>query len=369
MGTDLFIDSDSSLAELISSISVEPIISLDTEFMRESTYYPKLCLIQIATPNLAACVDCLANLDFSPLFESLLEKDKSWILHSARQDLEVINQHANGLPSRLIDTQIAAALLGHMPQIGLQDIVKEQLNIELDKSLSRTNWAKRPLATPAVKYALGDVHHLLKLWDTLYSKLKKHDRVSWFEEDCQQALGAPLVTPCLTLWERLKGLSSLETLSQSVALSLVEWREECAQELDRPRRWILSDELIIRTASRRPTSHKELASIAEMPPKLIKRFGDKILAATTTHENTDKMMLVNKRLDKPRPDKNSLKQLQNHTAQRAHKLGIQPEVLATRKELIELLIGKPSDRIATGWRQHEFDDFCLKETQNPDSSF
>ena len=110
MGTDLFIDSDSSLAELISSISVEPIISLDTEFMRESTYYPKLCLIQIATPNLAACVDCLADLDLSPLFKLLLEKDKSWVLHSARQDLEVIDQYANGLPSSLIDTQIACLL-------------------------------------------------------------------------------------------------------------------------------------------------------------------------------------------------------------------------------------------------------------------
>ncbi len=361
MGTDLFIDSDSSLAELISSISVEPIISLDTEFMRESTYYPKLCLIQIATPNLAACVDCLADLDLSPLFKLLLEKDKSWVLHSARQDLEVIDQYAKGLPSRLIDTQIAAALLGHMPQIGLQDIVQKRLNIELDKSLSRTNWTKRPLATPAVKYALDDVHHLLKLWDTLYSELEKHDRISWFEEDCQQALSAPLVTPALTLWERLKGLSSLEASSQSVALSLVEWREECAQELDRPRRWILSDELIIRTASRPPTTHKELAAIADMPPKLIKRFGDKILAATT-NKNIDQITLVKKRLHKPRPDKNSLKQLQNLTAQRAHKLGIQPEVLATRKELIDLLFGKPSDRIANGWRQHEFDDFFLKET-------
>lgn len=358
MGTDLFINSESSLAELISSISIEPIISLDTEFMRESTYYPKLCLIQIATPNLAACIDCLADLDFSPLFELLLEKNKAWILHSARQDLEVIHQHANGLTTCLIDTQIAAALLGHPSQIGLQNIAQELLSIKLDKSLTRTNWAKRPLATAAIEYALDDVHHLFRLWDTLRSELEKNGRMSWFEEDCQQALDAPLVTPPLTLWERLRGLGSLEAQSQSAALSLVEWREQCAQKLDRPRRWILSDELLLRTASKIPTTHEELASIAEIPPQFIKRFGDEILATTADHENTDKTMLVKKRINKPRPDKNNLKKLQDHATQRAHELGIQPEILATRKELIELLAGNRSNRIATGWRSRELGDFC-----------
>jgi ribonuclease D len=367
MGTDLFIDSKSSLAELISSISTEPTISLDTEFMRESTYYPKLCLIQIATPKLAACIDCLADLDFSPLFELLLEKNRTWILHSSRQDLEVINQHANGLPTHLIDTQIAAALLGHPPQIGLQDITQELLNITLDKSLTRTNWAKRPLATAAVEYALHDVHHLLRLWDRLRSELEKHGRINWFEEDCQQALGAPLVTPSFALWERLRGLGSLEAQSQCAALSLVEWREQCAKKRDRPRRWILSDELLLRIASRLPTTHEELASIAEMPLQFIKRFGDEILA-TTNHENADKMTLVKKRINKSRPDKTDLRQLQDHTTQRAHELGVQPEVLATRKELAELLVGKYSNRIATGWRWYEFSSFCPKEPQNPDSS-
>ena len=367
IGTDLFIDNESSLAELISSIVIEPIISLDTEFMRESTYYPKLCLIQIATPKLAACIDCLADMDLSPLFELLLEKNRGWILHSARQDLEVIHQHANGLPTLLIDTQIAAALLGRPPQIGLQDITQELLNIKLDKSLSRTNWTKRPLATAAIEYALDDVHHLLRLWDSLRSELEKRDRMSWFEEDCQQALGAPLVTPPLTLWERLRGLGSLEAQSQFAALSLVEWREQCAQKLDRPRRWILSDELLMRTASKLPTTHDELASIAEMPPQFIKRFGDEILATTTDHEYADKMTLIKKRINKPRPDKNNLKQLQDHTTRRAHELGIQPEILATRKELTELLVGNCSNRISTGWRSRELGELFPKKPQNSNS--
>ena len=142
--TDLFIDSDEALTSVLSSIPIDTIVSLDTEFVRERTYYPQLCLIQIATRELTACIDCLAQIALDPLFDSLLDSGRTWLLHSARQDLEVIRQHTARLPTRLIDTQIAAGLLGYPPQIGLQDLLQEVLNVKLDKSFARTNWAKRP---------------------------------------------------------------------------------------------------------------------------------------------------------------------------------------------------------------------------------
>ena len=349
--TDLLIDSTKSLTSLISNSLAETIISLDTEFLRERTYFPQLCLIQVATPQLTACVDCLADLDIQPLLEYLLEPQRIWLLHSARQDLEVIHQHSNGLPNQLIDSQIAAGLLGYAPQIGLQDLLEEVLNVKLDKTLARTNWADRPLPGPAVQYALDDVRYLSALWEILKSELEDRNRLDWLKEDCQLALNTPLVTPAVTLWARLKGLSSMEDNVKYAALSLVEWREKCAQKLNRPRRWILSDMLLLRIAKTLPTTQKNLASIAEMPQRLAERFGAEILAAAANHDQSEETSSIQKQLDKPRPDKNKLKQLQDDFKQRAQELGIRPEVLATRKELCELIVGTASGRVAKGgWR-------------------
>jgi ribonuclease D len=349
--TDLLIDNTESLTNLISNTLAETIISLDTEFLRERTYFPQLCLIQVATPQLTACVDCLADLDLQPLLEYLLEPQRIWLLHSARQDLEVIHQHSHGLPTQLIDSQIAAGLLGYAPQIGLQDLLEEVLNVKLDKTLARTNWADRPLPKPAVQYALDDVRYLSTLWEILKSELEDRNRLGWLKEDCQLALNAPLVTPAVTLWARLKGLSSMEDNVKYAALSLVEWREKCAQKLNRPRRWILSDVLLLRIAKTLPTTQKNLSSIAEMPQRLAERFGTEILAAAANHDQSEEISSIQKQLDKPRPDKNKLKQLQDDFKQRAQELGIRPEVLATRKELCELIVGTASGRVAKGgWR-------------------
>ena len=361
--TDLFIDSDEALADLVTRISVDAIISLDTEFVRERTYYPQLCLIQIATPELTACVDCLADHDLEPLLSVLLDEQRSWLLHSARQDLEVIHQHTNRLPARLIDSQIAAGLLGYPPQIGLQDLLQEELDVKLDKALARTNWAKRPLPEPAIHYALDDVRHLSELWQALETELARSNRLDWLEEDCRLALDTPLVTPPTTLWARLKGLGSLEAGAKSAALSLVEWREKCAQELNRPRRWILSDELLLRIADTVPITQDKLASIPEMPQRLVERFGGEILAATEDFNGSDRINFVEGHTERPRPNKNGLKRLQDAAKRRAQELGIQPEVLATRKELIDLLVGTPSGRTANGWRWNELKDVVAESRE------
>lgn len=356
--TDLFIDSDEALTDVLSHISSDTIVSLDTEFVRERTYYPQLCLIQIATRELTACIDCLAQLALDSVFDALLDSGRTWLLHSARQDLEVIHQHTAGLPTRLIDTQIAAGLLGYPPQIGLQDLLHEVLDVKLDKSFARTNWAKRPLPDAALHYALEDVRHLANLWEVLESELEDRGRLSWLAEDCRLALDTPLITPATTLWARLRGLGSLDTSAKCSALSLVEWREKCAQQLNRPRRWILSDDLLLRIASTLPTTRETLASIAEMPERLAERFGDEILAAAADCVDPEKISFVAGHADKPRPDKKGLKRLQDSAKLRARELGIQPEVLATRGELTELLVGTATGRVVTGWRWNELKDLA-----------
>ena len=349
--TERLVDDAQALAALVDAIDESPLIALDTEFVREQTYYPRLCLIQIATPRRLACVDCVADMDLGPLFAALLAPGRAWLLHSARQDMEVMLPQLERLPDRLIDTQLAAGLLGFAPQVGLQTLLADVLDIGLDKAFTRTNWATRPLPEGALRYALDDVRHLPALWGVLRRKLEDLDRIEWLEEDSRTALDTPVITPAHTLWSRLKGIRAANTDTRCAALALVEWREQCAQRFDRPRGWICSDDLLMRIARLSPRRHDELQGIPEMPRRLAKRSGDEILSAIVASENSEFPTLVNE----PRGarENGGLKQLRERVKQRARALNIDPQVLATRKELGELLGGVPSGRIAEGWRRNE----------------
>ena len=349
--TERLVDDEPSLAALVDVIAAEPLIALDTEFVRERTYYPRLCLIQVAAPQRAACIDCLAGMDLEPLFAALLAPGRTCLLHSARQDLEVIRQHTARPPPRLIDTQIAAALLGYAPQIGLQTLLGEVLNVKLDKAFTRADWAARPLPEGAARYALDDVRYLPDLWRVLRSKLEGRGRLAWLEEDCRTELNLPIPTPASTLWSRLQGIGSMDPGVQCAALALVEWRERCAQRSDRPRSWICSDRLLLRVARALPRRREDLAGIAEMPPRLAHRFGGEILSAIAVSDSVENRRLVRER--PARPDNGGLKQLRDRAKRRAHDLDIEPQVLATRRELGELLMGMPQGRIAAGWRWNE----------------
>ena len=351
--TDLYVDSNKKLTALLARIATQPALALDTEFVREKTYYPKLCLLQIATPNLTACIDCLADIDLAPLFDRLFKTGCAWVLHSARQDLEVIYQQSERLPHELIDTQTAAALLGHAPQIGLQDLLAEKLGVELEKEHTRSDWSRRPLPEAAVQYALDDVRYLLPLWRILAQELDVLQRGDWLKSDCVTALNIPPVTPPLTLWTRLRGVRSMGPQHQCAALALLNWRERYAQSHDRPRRWIMSDQLLLRIARTLPENLESLKSVAEMPARLADRSGQELLSVLQDCDGADQRVLIETHLPLERAEKRELQALQERVRARAEELGIQSEVLATRKEIGEFLVGRPSDRIADGWRQPE----------------
>jgi len=352
---DLFIDTDKKLAEYLEETTAESLLALDTEFVRERTYYPKLCLIQIATPVLTVCIDCLAPMNLAPLFTALITNNRTWILHSARQDLEVMYLQNDRSPVNLVDTQLAAALLGYAPQIGLQALLAEELSVELEKEHTRADWSRRPLPDGALQYALDDVRYLLPLWQKLEQRLGDLQRDQWLKSDCRVALDIPPVTPPMALWSRLRGLQSMEPLQQCAALAMVRWRERRAQALDRPRRWIMSDELLSRIARRLPQDQESLQSIPDMPRRLADHSGHEILAELQNCGDADQSASIEKHLRLGRPDKTVLEALQERVRTRAKALGIQSEVLATRKEMSEFLVGRPSDRISAGWRQAELE--------------
>jgi ribonuclease D len=351
--TESYIDTPAGLEDFLATIESERIVALDTEFIREKTYYPRLCLIQIATDDLAVCIDTLADLDLAPFFDRLLGNPASWVLHSARQDLEVLFLEDSRAPARLIDTQIAAALLGYAPQIGLQGLLAEELGVHVEKGHARTDWTRRPLPKAAIDYALDDVRYLLPLWRKLEGRLDALGRGSWFESDCANALAIPAVTPPEELWGRLRGLRSMNASQQLAALGLICWRERCAQTLDRPRRWIMSDDLLSRIARSDAEDLETLRAIPEIPKRLIERSGRELLSEMRSSRRRDSDDLLERYAGTDRPDKAELRELQGRVERRARELGIQSEVLATRREMSELLSGRSPERIDGGWRGSE----------------
>ena len=356
-------DALDSVAEWVAAA---PVIAVDTEFVREKTYYPKLCLIQLATDDRATCIDCLAPLDLRSLLVPLFATDKIWVLHSARQDLEVIWYLTQRLPSRLIDTQIAAALIGYAPQIGLEGLLAKTLGVELGESYARTDWSRRPLPDPALEYALDDVRYLLPAWRGLERRLTELGRIDWFHEDARRLLADPPVADATTVWSRLKTVHALSLRERCAALALVRWREHEAQRKDRPRRWILPDDQLLAVATAMPSDRSSLERL--VPPRLADKYGEALLGAVAAHTEPELQALVRANAALPGADKTALKALQAAVRQRAGELGMEPEILATRRDLAAVASGNVPEPLAQGWRADALADLLAAVPARPASN-
>jgi len=344
-----------ALADLCEAIAASPIVAIDTEFIRERTYYPKPCLIQIGADHWAACVDCIAPLDLSPMLATLLERDRTWVLHSARQDLEVVWNLTQALPARVIDTQIAAALLGFPPQLGLQAMLAELLGINLDKGHTRTDWSRRPLPEAALSYAFDDVRFLLQAWRELETRLAALGRLTWLEEDCRRLAADPPVPDIATIFRRLKAIAGLSERAQCAVLALLEWRERRARDADRPRRWILTDEQLLKICRALPASLAQLSAIADLPRGVVARSGAEILAVIGSSDSTERRGVVESMLMDRKPDKEKAAVLQDTVHERARTLGIHPEVLATRRDIVAIAAGAEPATVLSAWRVRELE--------------
>jgi len=321
-------------------------LSLDTEFIRERTYYPQLCLLQISDATTAVCVDCLADLDIAERSERLLEQSPV-LMHSGRQDLEILWQQLGQLPTKLIDTQIAAGLLGMAPQIGYGELVENRLSVKLDKSNSRRDWTRRPLPADALQYALDDVHYLQPLWELLAADLDRLGRLEWFAEDCQRQLNPELFDDPKQVFVKLKGLGRLAADRQAHAYRLVLWREQHAQQVNRPRRWVLSDQALLQIAADEPKTLAQLGDIPEVGSTLVRRQGDQLLEQLASPAMAPAVD-VPSQLDSAQ--RRQVKALGQRVAQIAQQLDIRAEVLATRGDLETLVRGGRPERLASGWR-------------------
>ena len=231
----LYVDTPQALTQLCKQLQHSPWFALDTEFIREKTFYPRLCLLQVANTQHLACIDVLALNDLSPLLDILYDPASTKVLHSAHQDLEIFYHLRGALPTPIFDTQLAATLLGLGEQIGYAALVKTLLKIDLDKSQTRTDWSCRPLDPAQLSYAADDVRYLGQIYQQQRQELEQRQRLDWLTEDftalCDPARYRVDVDQA---WQRIKGQQRLRGVQLAVLRTLAAWREQRASSLDRP---------------------------------------------------------------------------------------------------------------------------------------
>ena len=341
---------DPSLTERLSD-SIE--IALDTEFIREKTFFSRLCLIQFSFGDDIICADPLNLPATDPaqaerFWRSLVSTE--WVLHSGRQDIEVLYQTSGLMPQQIFDTQIAAALLGYQPQIGYAAMVAEFFDVNLEKSHTRADWSRRPLPEAFMKYATDDVLYLLPARDQLMERLAALGRVEWARED-----SADLLRPALyeidaeQAIQRLKGAGRLSGARRSAAKALATWRENRALRSNRPRQWIMRDPVLLEIATIQPETTAELQQISGLGQRTVERAGNELLKIIADAGNEADDYVPPSRPDEKQ--KKLLKEMQRRVTACADKLGIATEIVAPKKELSNAMLGVTDGRVFTGWRK------------------
>lgn len=342
------IEQDDELAALCERLMRQERLALDTEFLREKTYFPALCLVQIATADEIACVDALAIRDWTPFLDVLRAPHLIKILHAGRQDQEMFAHLANVVAAPVFDTQVAAALCGHDEQIGYGALVEKLLGVRLDKAHTRTDWSRRPLSPEQISYAEDDVRHLRDLFPILESRLAELGRLDWMSEDCARLADPSVyrVDPS-DAWRRVKGAGKLSSQSGGALRVLAEWREREAIRRDLPRAWVLKDETLVEIARRLPATTAAFADVPGLSEKAISRWGAEFIAMMELAPDGESHN------NRPPTDRERARQkvLSAKLDQIADQLQIGRTVLATRRDLEALAAGNDNVPVMRGWRR------------------
>ena len=352
------------LADACARLGAAPYIAVDTEFMREQTFWPRLCLIQIAANGDEVLVDSLApGLDLTPFFELMVNERVLKVFHSARQDIEIVHHLAGVIPHPIFDTQVAAMVCGFGEAVSYSMLVKRLLNRNLDKTSRFTDWSRRPLSERQLTYALGDVTHLRDLYPKLQTQLDKSERASWLSEE--MGVLTDLATYQLhpeQAWRRLK-MRIKTPKALAVLMELAAWREREAQTQDVPRSRILKDEALYDIASQAPRTAEDLGSLRTLHNGFARSMrGRAVLDAVGRGLERDPKSIPPIERGEPMPPEaqavvDLLRVLLKATAGRH---GVAPKLIATSDELEEIARSDETDvPVLRGWRRKLFGEDAL----------
>ena len=348
-----YIETAEDLNDFCQEIADAEYIAIDTEFVRDKTYYPKLCLIQIASPTAIACIDPIALSDLSALKPLFANQAQVKIFHAARQDLEILLSDVGVMPTPMFDTQIAATLLGLGEQIGYGNLVKACMNIELTKQHARADWEQRPLSKAQLDYAADDVRYLVQMYPRILDDLEKRGRREWLDNDF-----AALTDPALyevtfsEQWQRVSGNQKLRRKQLAILQELCVRREQTAMDKDKPRKWIVADNNLISIATQMPTSTGKLANIRGLNSSTIDKQGNAIVAAVKSalDKPEDQWPTPKKRKQLSKNQEASVDALMAIAKLKASEHSISVGALVNKAELEKLILGETNLTIQNGWR-------------------
>lgn len=349
----MYISDASELQAFIARARTSDILAIDTEFLREKTYYPRLCLLQMATEQEDVIVDPFTVGPLDCLVELLENPAITKLFHSGSQDIEIIYHELGTMPQPLFDTQIAAALLGHTLQIGYGSLVQSECGVTLKKGDSFTDWSRRPLSKSQLEYAADDVIYLPALYRSMAAKLDKLGRLEWLDADFKELCDPERyqANP-RERYKKLKRVHHLSMRQLSAAREVTAWREEKAMRSNVPRKWVMSDEHIVEACKREPRSVDELFMVRGLREKLSTEDARSVLAAIQTG-----VSLPRKEWPQPeRPSRNEanveveVDALSAILRLRAKENDIAPQVLASHKDLIDVARCYRDSEVLKGWR-------------------
>jgi ribonuclease D len=334
-------------------------IGLDTEFMPEGRYRPLLCLVQLVVGEEVAILDPLAGpLEPGPLAEVLADPAVEVVVHAGRQDVAILRREWRTTFTNVFDTQVAAGFAGFSAQAGYNGLLHDVLRIRLPKTASFTRWDARPLTDEQLRYARGDVEHLLPLADEIQRRLGERGRLEWAREECVVIAEATDERDPDEVWRRLPRASGLDSRERAVARALAAWRERTAAREDRPVGSVLRDPTVVELAKRQPAGRRELAQIRGITPDVVRRRGDDVIAAIEAGKAAPPVLLEESdRSPTEAVDGPVIALAESLVRTRAQEAGLAYELIAARADLTPIVVSarrnqpEPDVRTLRGWRR------------------
>ena len=342
------------VTQLAGALRKADTIGVDTEFFRERTFFPIVGLVQLNADGELFLVDPLAVPLQDALADTLADQSKSKIFHSASEDLQLFEHCCGVLPKPLIDTQIAASFAGIGPSVAYQRLVHHVTGQELPKDQTRSNWLERPLTEKQLRYAVQDVEFLLQIWDTLSAEIEARGSLSWCLEEMRR-VGEPesaFPTP-EACFARIKGAARLQPTAQARLRHLAAWRERTARAADVPRSFIIRDGALVDIAKRPPQNRNVLGSSDLMHPSAVRKYGKGLIEALQVDNGDGPKVALLPRAELNSSDTAVLAELQTLVRAQAEHLDLPPELLARKRDLVELFQRDELEHaplVLTGWR-------------------
>ena len=349
----MYISTDDQLAEFCTRASAFDAVAVDTEFLRERTYHPRLCLVQVATPDESVVIDPLAVKNLAPLAELFQDPETVKVFHACSQDMEVLLQALGILPAPIFDTQVAATFLGERLQVSYNGLVQTFCGVNLPKSESLTDWSRRPLTPKQIEYAVDDVRYLIRAYAAMRDRLEELGRLSWVIDEIKP-LGdrSHYEVDKREVYKRVKRVTSCTRRQLAIARELAAWRENRAERHNIPRKWVMSDEVLLALTKRAPRDVNDFRSIRGTE----QLSENDVAAALVAIERgarcpADKLPPANHARKAPSSDMESVTDLMYALVRLvAESSGVATAMIASRDDLADYIEHPERSRLREGWR-------------------